>query len=222
MADEEIVLNFKVPDDFWADADRRFEAMASRFQQQLARGGSGGPASPGGGGASGSTPGGGGGNMKSEIQKAVGGDLAGAAGALFDVGAATLQGAQQGLRNTRGAAASSSTVLLDNAVSGGLSSFVESTVGKIPILGDILVAQMNAAKDAIEIPRDRATAQLHGSYGSLAKGGYEASDDELKQALDFQNEIQRRGYEAEQRIDRMNRELHPTSAAFGLTSIGGS
>lgn len=226
MADEQIKLDLAIPDSFWQDFDRRISDTARRFQQELTR--SGASAAGGGGGPAGSSaglePGGGGGKIGQAVSSALGLPEGAAAGigAVADVGMKTFEGASQGIRNVRGAATGSSRVLADAAITGGLSSFVESTVGKIPVLGDILVAQMNAAKDAIEIPRDRATANLQGVYGSLAKGGYVASDDELNQALAFQNQIQQQGYEQEQRIDRMNREQHPTSAAFGLTWNGGT
>lgn len=223
MADETIRIPLEIPSSFWQEADQRFDLMArnaaQKFAQAMRVGGAGGGAGAPGSGAAGNVPGGGGGSMRSEVMKATG-DFGGGAAALFDVAASTFQGAREGIRNTRGAAASSGKVLADNAITGGLSSFVENTVGKIPILGDVLVAQMNAAKDAIDIPRDRATAQVQGMLGNLVRAGYDASDEEVKAALDYSNEIQQSGYNFEQRVDRMNREAHPTSAAFGLNWNG--
>lgn len=219
MAEEQIPIKLSVGDDFFQDLERRFEASVRKASQGIGQSLRG--AGAGGSGLSGQTPGGGGGGMAGEISKALGGSGLGAAGgALFDVGAATLQGAQQGIRSVRGDATGSSRVMADAAITGGASSFVESTVGKIPILGDILVAQMNAAKDAIEVPRERATAQVQQQLGGLVRGGYEVSDEELKASLDFSNEIQQRGYKFEQRVNTMNREAHPTSAAFGLNWAG--
>lgn len=220
MPAEEIPIHLSVPDEFFAEMDRRFEGMAQRAARAFkgASGASGGGSA--GGGAAGNVPGGGGGSMRGEVTKAAGSDLGGAAGALFDVGAATLQGASQGIRGVRGGATGSSRVMADAAITGGASAFVESTVGRIPILGDVLVAQMNAAKDAIEVPRERATAQVQSMLGGLVKGGYEVSDEELKASLSYSNEIQERGYRFDQRVDTMNREQHPTSAALGLNWAG--
>lgn len=217
MAEEVVPIRITISEESFAEAERRFEAIARNASQSFSQGMR--SAASGASGAAGNVPGGGGGGMRGEVVKAMG-DFGGAAGALFDVASSTFQGAQQGIRNVRGAATGSTAVMADAAITGAASSFVESTVGKIPILGDVLVAQMNAAKDAIEVPRDRATAQVQGMLGGLVRGGYDVSDEELKASLSFSNEIQQRGYKFEQRVDRMNREQHPTSAAFGLNWAG--
>jgi len=226
VAGEEIPLKLSVPDEFFAEFDRRFDAMARRATQtfnQAGRGLGGG----GGSGASGNQPGGGsfnplGGQSAFDFgTKALASAAGPALGQGVNAAAAFTKGFGQGIANTPAASASSPTVLAQNGLVNGVGSAIDATVGNIPIIGDFIKAQFNSVKEAMEVPTERAVGRLKGVYGNLAAQGYQASQEEMQQASEFALQIERKRYEGERNLERTTREVAARdSLTFGLSWIG--
>ena len=221
---EEIELKLAVPDAFFSELDRRFDALARRATQSFnaaARAQGGGVAGLL-GGASGATPGGGGGNQGGAVSNALGGGVGGGIGAFAaQAGLATLQGVGQGIRSTPAAAASSPSVLAQNAAVSGTGALLENTVGKVPILGDLIMAQFNSVKEAMEVPTERGVNRLKSIYGNFAAAGVTTSAAEREQAIEFSIQVERKRYEGERNLERQYREIAARdSASYGLSWIG--
>lgn len=224
MADEIVNLKIAVPNEFFDEFDRRFEAMARRATQAFNQAGRG--MTPGGAGAAGQLPGGassiaGGGSGSPLGGGGVPGGLGTVGGFAAQAGMAFLQGAGQGIRSTPAASASSPSVLAQNAAVSGVGNLLESTVGKVPILGDLVMAQFNSVKEAMEVPTERGVARLKSVYGNFAAAGIETTREERQQAIAFTQAIERRRYEGERMLEREYREVAARdSVSYGLSFIG--
>jgi hypothetical protein len=241
MSEEEIRLQFKVNEDFFAELDRRFEDAAKRGADRFAGALRGAP---------GSTAGGGGGSA--------GGTAGGAGGApggpgAFASAAALFQGAGQGILATPAAAASSPSVLAQNAglgaaqagvniagglaraggglVGGAIGGALGGPVGAVAgeavgqaaggVLGDLVQAQFNSVKEAMQVPTDRAVGNLKGIFGNLAASGVQVTDEQREQAAAFSLKIERLRYEGERKVERVTREVAARdSLSQGVSWIG--
>lgn len=235
MAEERITIPLDVPESFFDEMDRRFEAMARRASQQFSQAfKSGGPArgtaggggeSPGGtafsmagGGAAGGSFGKGMSALAGAMPSTVGGFAAG-----LGIGAAAsfITGAGAGIAATPAASASSPGVIGQNAVVGGATSLINGTIGQIPIVGDFVKAQMNSVKEAMELPTERGVARLKSIYGNLAASGIETTAEDREASIAFSQAIERKRYEGERQIEKQYREFAARdSLSYGLSWIG--
>lgn len=227
MANEEIVLPLKVPDEFFNEFDRRFEAMAKRAVNvfnQAAR--SGGGAAGGGG-----TAGGGGGGS--------------AAGVVGQASASIIAGAGAGIAATPAASASSPAVLAQNAALGaaqagiGLLRTGAQALGGVAgaalggpagaiagaaaggLVADFVQAQFNGVKEAMEVPTERGVSRLKAVYGNLSAAGVETSAEEREAAIKFSVAVERKRYEGERGLEKQYREIAARdSTSYGLSWLG--
>lgn len=232
MSSEEIQLNLTVPESFFTELDRRFDALAKRATQSFGnaarnQGGGLGTAGPSGtSGGSSASPG-------------------GVAGAFGNAASAVFNGAAQGIVATPAAASSSPSVLAQNAAlgaaQGGVNLLKGITTGAGAlaggalggpagalaggaagnVLGELIQSQFNSVKEAMEVPTERGVNRLKSIYGNFAAAGVTTTEAEREQAIGFSIQIERRRYEGERGIERQYRELTARdSASYGLSWMG--
>jgi hypothetical protein len=231
VADETIRLKLAIPDDFFNEFDRRLEASARRVGQELYRVAQ--TQSAPGISPAGVAPGGGGGDQKPPPVSP-----------FATAAAGIIHGAAEGVGATPGSSAFSPTVLGQNALVGaaqggvgvlrGLAAGAGGVLGSAlgpggtvagaaagDFLGNVIQAQFNSVREAMELPQERAAASLKSIYGNLAASGWRVSDDELRDVAARRLSIERRRLEGERQVDRVTREVAARdSVSYGLSSIG--
>lgn len=228
MAEEVINIPLAVPQEFFDELDRRFEAMARRASASFGQAFKAGAGPRGTAGGGGEAPG--------------GTSFGGAAGQAV---AALISGAGQGVASTPAAAAFSPAVLQQNAALGAAQGGVNllktglqagggavgglvggpfgAAVGQAlgGMAGDFIQSQFNSVKEAMEIPTERGIAHLKGIYGNLAAAGVQTTDAEREQAISFSQTIERKRYEGERQLERQYREFAARdSITYGLNFVG--
>lgn len=221
--EETIQLRFTPDEAFFSEMERRFEALAKRASQQFAQAGRAAGGASGGGsisGLAGNVPGGGGGAQAGLVGQALGA-IGGGGGfqALDPLG--IIRGAGAGIRQTPAASASDPNVLAKNGFLSGAQAGLENTVGRLPIVGDFVMAQFNSVKEAMEVPTERAVSRLKSQYGTLAASGYQADEGEMREAAQFAIQIERNRYKGERAIEKVTRQIEARdSLSFGISFLG--
>jgi hypothetical protein len=220
---ESVELDLSVSSTFFTDLENRLAASADRFAAKMQTAGR--AASTSGAGAPGASPPGGGssasgfGGRVSEL--AGGGALGGTLGFAANAGLAGVQAAGASIRNLPMGQVGTEAGF-SRAARAGIGGALDATVGKVPVLGDLIMASYNKMQSAIDQPEQEAIGRLGGYYAQLDAAGVHVDEatrrSSFKRAIQFGRVKWESMRESERIAGEVNLSMRP--AMFALNQWG--
>lgn len=104
----------------------------------------------------------------------------------------------------------------------GLGGMLDATVGKAPIIGDMIMGEYNRMQSAIDDPERAATGQLGGYYANLDAAGVHVDENTKRAAFTRSIAINRVRWQSMRDSERLAGEANMSQRPilFGLSQFG--